>query len=720
MALSPSYQRGTIDVSNGGLIVRGNGTSWLSGGIIAGDVLACQGLTVSLDEVLSDTELRLAFPWPGGSLLSSVYEIRITPDASRVAVASLQAIIKIAEGDFIALDDIEVGTAPAGSQVQLSGGVLMIPRGKPGAVNFGEITVATGAPGSAVTYDPNTGELIIPAGRDGEDGDVSQAQMDQAVASISNLELDLKSAPEDLEGRRAIILDSSNPPNLVLGLSSDGALIGNFRLPEGEEGPDVLDVEEGMDGAVGIMLDGAGDAILAAREDGLDLQPSGRLVGRLMDPLRQAGVPADALMAGRDSGDQVTFTHGSLGPRPGRYRIGAAGLPEVKSDSSILILHYGQSNAGTVGDPIAALDLYPAHVVVPNDGRWQYGYNNMSAAVNLSGFTGFRPSDLVASGKASVVTAAGMVVAEQLKEQVSIIARAEGRPAQAFVQENGVLFQADGVTLSQNFLNFIAVALKCCEVAAADGRPVRTMYVPFTHQEGDNLTSASVYAGHMRRMMNETETRMKAAYPNLKIVWLLDELAGWSDRGNARSVRNALPLIADERADTVLVGPRYPYPLRDEIHWSGRGQAQYAPLLGHAIAALERGLSWQCPRMSNVSRTGAEIVVDWTSDLPIVLDPWAFPMLESVLGFSLAGVDNGATIQSVSQSGPRQLRVTLSAVPTGSTMRLRYAWRDPISTAPVIDHPFGNGGVRDAFAVPSPFFPGEEVKRFALGFEAPI
>lgn len=204
MSLSPSFQRGTVSVSNGGTVVSGVGTGWLAGGIIAGDVFCAEGLTISIDEVTADGRLELAFPWPGPTLGGASYEIRITPDASRVAIASLQAIIKIAEGDFISLSEIEVGTAPAGSSVQLTGGVLMIPRGKPGALNFGEVTVSTGAPGSAVTYNDNTGELIIPAGRD---GDVSQATLTAAInQQAQEQESALQSAIETQDNAREAVL----------------------------------------------------------------------------------------------------------------------------------------------------------------------------------------------------------------------------------------------------------------------------------------------------------------------------------------------------------------------------------------------------------------------------------------------------------------------------------------------------------------------------------
>ncbi len=140
---------------------------------------------------------------------------------------------------------------------------------------------------------------------------------------------------------------------------------------------------------------------------------------------------------------------------------------------------------------------------------------------------------------------------------------------------------------------------------------------------------------------------------------------------------------------------------------TARGSCASGALLGEAIAATELGQGWQAPRLSGVSRSGRVIVLDWTSALPLVFDDFAFPTHESVRGFSLWGIANGAVIESVAQTGPRRITVTLSEAPSGSDMRLRYAWRAPQSTDPALlaGRPFGNGALRDAFSAPLALFP---------------
>lgn len=183
MALPTSYKTGTISVTAGSKTVTGSGTLWLAAGLSPGDVLAVQGLGVSIEEIVGNSEIRLAFNWPGSALSGAAYEIRFTPDATRVLTASREALRRMAEGDFIALDGITIATGPAGSNASFSGGVLTLPRGRNGAVNFGDLTIITGAAGTQVQYFPETETLRIPRGAD---GGVQQAALDAEAAARAN------------------------------------------------------------------------------------------------------------------------------------------------------------------------------------------------------------------------------------------------------------------------------------------------------------------------------------------------------------------------------------------------------------------------------------------------------------------------------------------------------------------------------------------------------
>lgn len=100
MTLPATYATGTITVAANGTTVTGTGTNWLAGGIRAGDRFAIKGLSVSIASVNSVTSITLAEPWAGGALSGSPYEIRYTPDATRVLAASRAALERFEGADL--------------------------------------------------------------------------------------------------------------------------------------------------------------------------------------------------------------------------------------------------------------------------------------------------------------------------------------------------------------------------------------------------------------------------------------------------------------------------------------------------------------------------------------------------------------------------------------------------------------------------------------------
>lgn len=111
MALPTTYRVGAVTVSANGTAVTGTGTNWLAGGIRAGDIFAAKGLTATIESVDSATSLTLSAPWAGSALTASEYEIRYTPDASRVLAASRAALE--------AMETTYSGNAAAIAQAQL-------------------------------------------------------------------------------------------------------------------------------------------------------------------------------------------------------------------------------------------------------------------------------------------------------------------------------------------------------------------------------------------------------------------------------------------------------------------------------------------------------------------------------------------------------------------------------------------------------------------------
>ncbi|SOC38960.1 hypothetical protein SAMN05892877_105350 [Rhizobium subbaraonis] len=92
MALPTTYNTGTATVNNGSPTVTGQGTTWLTSGIQAGDFFWAAGQSVRILSVNSNTSLTLAYNWPGASRAADIYEIMLTPENVRV-LASARAVL---------------------------------------------------------------------------------------------------------------------------------------------------------------------------------------------------------------------------------------------------------------------------------------------------------------------------------------------------------------------------------------------------------------------------------------------------------------------------------------------------------------------------------------------------------------------------------------------------------------------------------------------------
>lgn len=120
MPLPTTYRVGAVTVSANGTAVTGTGTNWLAGGIREGDIFAARGLTATIASVDNATSLTLSDPWAGPALTNAEYEIRYTPDSSRVLAAAKSALA--------AIEETYEGSRSAIAQAQLRKNSLMAAR----------------------------------------------------------------------------------------------------------------------------------------------------------------------------------------------------------------------------------------------------------------------------------------------------------------------------------------------------------------------------------------------------------------------------------------------------------------------------------------------------------------------------------------------------------------------------------------------------------------
>jgi hypothetical protein len=106
MALPTTYSTGTASINANEVAVTGQGTTWLTSGLQAGDLFWASGISVRILSINSNTSLTLAFPWPVAARTAASYEVRFTPDATRVLASARAVLDAIAGGNVKALGDL--------------------------------------------------------------------------------------------------------------------------------------------------------------------------------------------------------------------------------------------------------------------------------------------------------------------------------------------------------------------------------------------------------------------------------------------------------------------------------------------------------------------------------------------------------------------------------------------------------------------------------------
>jgi len=103
MALPTSFNTGTATLNANGTAVTGQGTTWLTSGLQAGDIFWAAGLSVRIAAVNSNTSLTLAYAWPGTTRSADIYEVRFASDATRALTAARQVLDALTNGNLFSI-----------------------------------------------------------------------------------------------------------------------------------------------------------------------------------------------------------------------------------------------------------------------------------------------------------------------------------------------------------------------------------------------------------------------------------------------------------------------------------------------------------------------------------------------------------------------------------------------------------------------------------------
>lgn len=116
MATLSDYMSGTISLANGSVTVTGTGTLFEVTRFREGDTLQIQNLTAVIASVDSDTQLTLAEPWTGTTIVDGAYRARQLGDGSRVSTQAATIIELLGNGVLTNLAElgVEEGKVPVG------------------------------------------------------------------------------------------------------------------------------------------------------------------------------------------------------------------------------------------------------------------------------------------------------------------------------------------------------------------------------------------------------------------------------------------------------------------------------------------------------------------------------------------------------------------------------------------------------------------------------
>lgn len=107
MALQTTYSTGTATINAGETTVTGVGTGWMNFDLRPGDLFWAAGLSVRIASVESNMQLTLAYPWPGATRNAQNYEVRVTPDVTRVLASSRAVLDALSNGVLFALAGLQ-------------------------------------------------------------------------------------------------------------------------------------------------------------------------------------------------------------------------------------------------------------------------------------------------------------------------------------------------------------------------------------------------------------------------------------------------------------------------------------------------------------------------------------------------------------------------------------------------------------------------------------
>ena len=476
---------------------------------------------------------------------------------------------------------------------------------------------------------------------------------------------------------------------------------------------------------------------LGQRDDGLDFIPSLSVAQRIANALISIGFnPGSGGSGAAPAGgwapsivnDELVFT-GKAGPGLiDRFRLrGTTWRPTPRKGR--VLMGYGQSQSGihqSGGEPVVwARPPVPNHILMLDD--IQSGRGGLRGGLGqapLRTATGLAPATtLVTTGGIQDIASAMAATLAYLDPEPQVYAcRTEGRggmPMIGTVPGQGIWRDSEGAQ-TQQFLNFIQSSNLMVQFMEAEGYTVEEITVLFDHGEADGQARgpASEYVTRFNGMAAEFEAAVSRP-----VHWLITQPASGEGplADNDWPARLALYEIGG-RPNATRVFAKYDLPIgnspdgtADWVHTSYVGRVIQGEYYAHADAVRRSGKRWVAPWVTSVSVSGNVITANFDCDLPLKITPEdIFVRPERPAGVQMGGT-GAPTVQSVVQTGLRQIAVTCSASPAGHRLRIGFTPRQ--SEGEYQRYPVGTTAIRDAWEQPSRWVSGVTLRRWAWGQE---
>ncbi len=275
------------------------------------------------------------------------------------------------------------------------------------------------------------------------------------------------------------------------------------------------------------------------------------------------------------------------------------------------------------------------------------------------------------------------------------------------------------------FFNAVKEAQKAVSIASAYGKQIWVPSVMWTHGEGDRSvgTSFTAYRAALIQLLADYNSDIRAVLPadNGPISMIMDQLSAGADGASAGSPALAQLDAARNAAGFYISTPKYIFRMNvaDVVHLNA---LSYAVLGEYQAKAWRRinieGEAWKPLWPVSLVRNNAQVVINF--NVPRGSLAWDFDLLPPAKNFGFEYVDdsNSATISSVSITGPSQVTITLSGVPTGSNKKVRYAFTALNLGGGTRSGAWGN--LRDYDPEPSFQEKGRLLHNFCVAFEEAI